>query len=106
MQAVLINGAVSLEGLWEGPESSMPLEPPPSFQQGFGRISLNTSLPLQVGLQPCRDRHPSRTSKAARCRHCLTGFRLQTSSTLIVVEVPRKGSAALFHADQPWPVCF
>lgn len=45
VKAVLLNGAVRLNGFTE---SGLPLEPPPSPRQGFGRLSLADSLPLRA----------------------------------------------------------
>jgi hypothetical protein len=45
LKAVLLAGAVSLRG---NTESQLPLEPAPSFRQGFGRINLTSSLPLST----------------------------------------------------------
>lgn len=46
VQAVLIGGASGLEGFES--DTGLPLAPPPSFRQGFGRVHLGASLPLQV----------------------------------------------------------
>lgn len=53
VKAVLLNGAVGMEGFMLGSEGTsgtegLPLAPVPSYQQGYGRLSLNGSLPLQV----------------------------------------------------------
>lgn len=46
VKAVLIGGAAGLSGY--EPDTGLPLSPPPSFRQGFGRLQLSQSLPLQV----------------------------------------------------------
>ena len=46
VKAVLIGGAAGLSGF--EPDTGLPLAPPPSFRQGFGRLQLSQSLPLQV----------------------------------------------------------
>ena len=43
IKAVLLGGAYAMDGFTE---RGMPLEPPPSFRQGFGRVQLNRALPL------------------------------------------------------------
>jgi len=43
IKAVIINGAVPLRGY---AQSGLPLEPPPSFRQGWGRVELASALPL------------------------------------------------------------
>jgi len=43
IKAVIINGAAELQGF---AQSGLPLEPAPSFRQGWGRVELDTSLPL------------------------------------------------------------
>ena len=43
VKAVLINGAVAMGGF---SETGLPLEPPPSVRQGFGRACVGRSLPL------------------------------------------------------------
>lgn len=43
LKAVLLNGAVDTEGL---SELGLPLEPPPSFRQGWGLANLARSIPL------------------------------------------------------------
>jgi subtilisin family serine protease len=45
MRAVLINGAQPIEGV---DSDGTPLEPPPSFRQGFGRVNLSASLPSLI----------------------------------------------------------
>ena len=44
IKATLINGASSMDGFTE---SGLPLEPPPSIRQGFGRASVGRSLPIR-----------------------------------------------------------
>lgn len=46
VKAMLIGGAAGLSGF--EPDTGLPLAPPPSFRQGFGRLQLSQSLPLQV----------------------------------------------------------
>ena len=46
VKAVLLGGAVGLDGFES--DTGLPLAPPPSFRQGFGRLDLSKSLPLQV----------------------------------------------------------
>lgn len=46
VKAVLLSGAAGLSGY--EPDTGLPLAPPPSYRQGFGRIRLAMSLPLQV----------------------------------------------------------
>jgi hypothetical protein len=46
VKAVLIGGAAGLNGFES--DTGLPLAPPPSFRQGFGRVMLSQSLPLQV----------------------------------------------------------
>jgi len=43
IKGVIINGASELKGF---AQSGLPLEPSPSFRQGWGRVQLDTSLPL------------------------------------------------------------
>lgn len=50
VKAVLIGGAAGLSGY--EPDTGLPLSPPPSFRQGFGRLQLSQSLPLQVWTPP------------------------------------------------------
>ncbi len=50
VKAVLIGGAAGLSGY--EPDTGLPLAPPPSFRQGFGRLQLSQSLPLQVVIAP------------------------------------------------------
>lgn len=49
VKAVLLGGASGLDGFES--DTGLPLAPPPSFRQGFGRVNLAKSLPLQVGHQ-------------------------------------------------------
>lgn len=51
VKAVLLGGAVGLTGFES--DTGLPLAPPPSFRQGFGRLMLSRSLPLKVGFLPC-----------------------------------------------------
>jgi len=44
VKAALLGGATNLLG---NTESGLPLEPAPSFKQGFGRVNLTRSLPLR-----------------------------------------------------------
>ena len=53
VKAVLIAGAAGLSGY--EPDTGLPLAPPPSFRQGYGRLQLSNSLPLQV----CIAGHPA-----------------------------------------------
>lgn len=46
VKAVLLGGAAGLEGFES--DTGLPLAPPPSFRQGFGRLHLGRSLPLQA----------------------------------------------------------
>ena len=46
VKAVLLGGAVGLDGFES--DTGLPLAPSPSFRQGFGRLDLSKSLPLQV----------------------------------------------------------
>ena len=50
VKAVLIGGASGLAGFES--DTGLPLAPPPSFRQGFGRVNLLRSLPLQVLQKP------------------------------------------------------
>ena len=43
LKAILINGAEALKG---GDGTGLPLEPAPSFRQGWGRVQLDNSIPL------------------------------------------------------------
>merc|ERR1712176_1295453 len=43
IKGIIINGAAELKGF---AQSGLPLEPSPSFRQGWGRVELDTSLPL------------------------------------------------------------
>lgn len=43
IKGVIINGAAELKGF---AQSGLPLEPAPSFRQGWGRVELDTSLPM------------------------------------------------------------
>ena len=45
IKAVLVGGAASLQG-YEA-DTGLPIDPPPSFRQGFGRVFLGASLALQ-----------------------------------------------------------
>ena len=49
VKAVLLGGAAGLDGFES--DTGLPLAPPPSFRQGFGRIDLARSLPLQVSIR-------------------------------------------------------
>eukprot|EP00210_Caulerpa_lentillifera_P000241 g234.t1 len=44
MKATLLGGAFSMDGYTE---AGLPLDPPPSTRQGFGRVHLESSIPLQ-----------------------------------------------------------
>ena len=46
LKAVLLGGAAGMDGFES--DTGLPLAPPPSFRQGFGRVDLSRSLPLQV----------------------------------------------------------
>lgn len=46
VKAVLLGGASGLAGFES--DTGLPLAPPPSFRQGFGRLHLGRSLPLQA----------------------------------------------------------
>ena len=46
VKAVLLGGAAGMDGFES--DTGLPLAPPPSFRQGFGRVDLGRSLPLQV----------------------------------------------------------
>jgi len=46
VKALLLGGAAGLEGFES--DTGLPLAPPPSFRQGFGRVDLSRSLPLQA----------------------------------------------------------
>lgn len=50
VKAVLLGGALPLTGFEA--DTGLPLEPPPSPRQGFGRIYLKNSLPLDVESNP------------------------------------------------------
>ena len=70
VKAVLIGGAAGLSGF--EPDTGLPLAPPPSFRQGFGRLQLSQSLPLQVFEFPfpCHAAFllsPGMVEKARRC---------------------------------------
>lgn len=52
VKAVLIGGASGLSGY--EPDTGLPLAPPPSFRQGFGRVHLSQSLPIQVNFVASR----------------------------------------------------
>lgn len=49
VKAVLIGGASGLLGF--DPDTGLPLAPPPSYRQGFGRVQLSQSLPLEARYQ-------------------------------------------------------
>ena len=53
VKAVLLGGAAGMDGFES--DTGLPLAPPPSFRQGFGRLDLARSLPMQVtgGLHLC-----------------------------------------------------
>lgn len=55
VKAVLLGGAAGMDGFES--DTGLPLAPPPSFRQGFGRVDLARSLPLQVwqGMQHRRE---------------------------------------------------
>jgi len=61
VKALLLGGAAGLEG-FEG-DTGLPLAPPPSFRQGFGRVDLRRSLPLQVRMNPNPTPPASRASR-------------------------------------------
>lgn len=44
IKATLLGGAFEMDGFTE---AGLPLDPPPSTRQGFGRVHLETSIPLQ-----------------------------------------------------------
>ena len=46
VKAVLVNGAAAMDGFTA---DGLPVEPPPSCRQGFGRLHLASSLPLAQG---------------------------------------------------------
>ena len=46
VKAVLLGGAAGMDGFES--DTGLPLAPPPSFRQGFGRLDLARSLPMQV----------------------------------------------------------
>jgi hypothetical protein len=46
IKATLLGGAANMLG---NTEAGLPLEPAPSFKQGFGRVNLTRSLPLKDG---------------------------------------------------------
>ena len=46
VKAVLLGGAAGMDGFES--DTGLPLAPPPSFRQGFGRLNLARSLPMQV----------------------------------------------------------
>ena len=50
VKAVLIAGAAPLDGFEV--DTGLPLAPPPSFRQGFGRVHIGRSLPLSGGNGP------------------------------------------------------
>jgi len=53
VKALLINGAQPMEGFAEQGVDTIPLESVPSCEQGFGRVNLSSSLPLDdVGGSP------------------------------------------------------
>lgn len=55
VKAVIIAGAAQMSGTTpsDNPHlNGVPLEPPPSIRQGFGRVNLGISLPLEVSLPP------------------------------------------------------
>ena len=47
VKAVLISGASSIQGVEA--DTGLPIDPPPSFRQGFGRVNLAASLQLDGG---------------------------------------------------------
>ena len=61
VKALLLGGAAGLEG-FEG-DTGLPLAPPPSFRQGFGRVDLRRSLPLQACANPNPSLPASRASR-------------------------------------------
>ena len=62
VKAVLISGAGGLSGY--EPDTGLPLSPPPSYRQGFGRVRLANSLPVEV---PPRNYVPSTSYTAPPC---------------------------------------
>ncbi|KAK3276892.1 hypothetical protein CYMTET_15065 [Cymbomonas tetramitiformis] len=49
IKAAVLNGAAEMTGFTE---AGFPLDPPPSIRQGFGRLQLNSSLPLSNTPEP------------------------------------------------------
>ncbi|KAK9839424.1 hypothetical protein WJX81_001331 [Elliptochloris bilobata] len=94
VKAVLLGGAASLEGFES--DTGLPLAPPPSFRQGFGRVDLSRSLPLQGsgpgwGLQLV-DRATLTTGQAHQyCVHATGG---PLTVTLVWHDYPASPSAA------------
>lgn len=55
IKAALLGGASNMIG---NSEAGLPLEPAPSFRQGFGRLNLTRSLPMRESgwrMQVCTD---------------------------------------------------
>lgn len=44
IKAALLGGAFPMDGFTE---AGLPLEPPPSFRQGYGRVLLERSIPVK-----------------------------------------------------------
>ena len=104
LKATLISGAASLTG-YEA-LTGMPIDPPPSFRQGFGRVQLETTMPNDgrraseastsstssaFALQVV-DRVP--ISQGATHRYCLRSTGRPLTVTLVWTDYPALPSAA------------
>lgn len=93
IKGVMLGGAQALQGYDSA--TGFPIEPPPSFRQGFGRVSLSTALPL-VGRNGPRlsfvDQVPINTGESHS--YCVRGNGGPLSVTLVWHDYPSSPSAA------------
>ena len=95
LKAVLVAGASSLQGFEA--DTGLPIDPPPSFRQGFGRVDLGNSVPLQVN-----PNGPKRVQLLDKVlivtgethRYCLNAKGGPVSIAIVWTDLPAKPSAS------------
>ncbi|KAL0037541.1 hypothetical protein WJX77_001610 [Trebouxia sp. C0004] len=98
LKAVMLGGAVAMTGLTpdqDPTKNGVPLDPPPSSRQGFGRMQLGASLPLigsSTNMQVV-DKVPM-AAKGNSQKYCVTGAGGPLKVTLVWHDVPAALSAA------------
>jgi hypothetical protein len=96
LKATLVNGAAPLRG-YEA-DTGLPIDPPPSTRQGYGRVSLGTSLFLAARSPagPARlqvlDAVPIRTGEVHQ--YCLAAGGGAVTATLVWTDYPGSPAAA------------